>query len=209
MSSVPVTEAAVTLGAAPAILEVDDLYTYIATDDGVVRAVDGVSFELREGEILGLVGESGSGKSVTCRTIAGLMPSPPARSIGEVRYTGYPGRNLLELRAAEQQRLRGAHISMIFQDPMSALNPVMHVGDQIEEAVGAHARLGARDRRRRAVALLDRVGIPASARRLRDYPHEFSGGMRQRVLIAAAIASSPRILLADEPTTAHDVIIQD
>ena len=193
----------------PAILEVDDLYTYIATGDGVVRAVDGVSFELREGEILGLVGESGSGKSVTCRTIAGLMPSPPAQSVGEVRYAGYPGRNLLGLRAAEQQRLRGAHISMIFQDPMSALNPVMRVGDQIEEAVGAHARLGSGERRKRAIELLDRVGIPAPARRLRGYPHEFSGGMRQRVLIAAAIASSPRILLADEPTTALDVIIQD
>jgi oligopeptide/dipeptide ABC transporter ATP-binding protein len=204
-----VTEPATVEVAAPAILEVEDLYTYIATGDGVVRAVDGVSFSLREREILGIVGESGSGKSVTCRTIAGLMPSPPARSIGEVRYTGYPGRNLLELRPSEQQRLRGAHISMIFQDPMSALNPVMRVGDQIEEAVGAHARLSSRERRRRATELLDRVGIPAPARRLRDYPHEFSGGMRQRVLIAVAIASSPRILLADEPTTALDVIIQD
>ena len=135
------TDAAAVEAAVPAILEVEDLYTYIATGDGVVRAVDGVSFSLREREILGLVGESGSGKSVTCRTIAGLMPSPPARSIGEVRYAGYPGRNLLELRPSEQQRLRGAHISMIFQDPMSALNPVMRVGDQIEEAVGAHARL--------------------------------------------------------------------
>jgi len=194
---------------APPILEVEGLYTYIATGDGVVRAVDGVSFSLRSGEILGLVGESGSGKSVTCRTIAGLMPSPPAQSVGEVRYAGYPGHNLLGLRASEQQRLRGAHVSMVFQDPMSALNPVMRVGDQIEEAVGAHARLGARDRRRRAIELLDRVGIPAPARRLRDYPHEFSGGMRQRVLIAVAIASNPRILLADEPTTALDVIIQD
>jgi oligopeptide/dipeptide ABC transporter ATP-binding protein len=193
----------------PPILEVEGLYTYIATGDGVVRAVDGVSFSLRSGEILGLVGESGSGKSVTCRTIAGLMPSPPAQSVGEVRYAGYPGHNLLGLRASEQQRLRGAHVSMVFQDPMSALNPVMRVGDQIEEAVGAHARLGARDRRRRAIELLDRVGIPAPARRLRDYPHEFSGGMRQRVLIAVAIASNPRILLADEPTTALDVIIQD
>ena len=191
------------------ILEVEDLHTYIATDGGVVRAVDGVSFTLREGEILGLVGESGSGKSVTCRTIAGLMPSPPARSIGEVRYSGYPGRNLLKLRPAEQQRLRGAHVSMIFQDPMSALNPVMRVGDQIEESVAAHARLTSRERRRRTVDLLDRVGIPTPERRLRDYPHQFSGGMRQRVLIASAIASHPRILLADEPTTALDVIIQD
>jgi len=205
-----VTEPALSVEAgAPPILEVEGLYTYIATGDGVVRAVDGVSFSLRSGEILGLVGESGSGKSVTCRTIAGLMPSPPAQSVGEVRYAGYPGHNLLGLRASEQQRLRGAHVSMVFQDPMSALNPVMRVGDQIEEAVGAHARLGARDRRRRAIELLHRVGIPAPARRLRDYPHEFSGGMRQRVLIAVAIASNPRILLADEPTTALDVIIQD
>jgi oligopeptide/dipeptide ABC transporter ATP-binding protein len=204
-----VTEAATTEPAESAILEVEDLYTYIAVEGGVVRAVDGVSFSLREGEILGLVGESGSGKSVTCRTIAGLMPSPPAWSIGEVRYAGYPGRNLLRLRPVEQQRLRGAHISMIFQDPMSALNPVMRVGDQIEEAVAAHARLGPRERRRRAVELMERVGIPAAARRMRSYPHEFSGGLRQRVLIAAALASHPRILLADEPTTALDVIIQD
>jgi oligopeptide/dipeptide ABC transporter ATP-binding protein len=204
-----VTEPAPAVAGTPPILEVEGLYTYIATGDGVVRAVDGVSFSLRSGEILGLVGESGSGKSVTCRTIAGLMPSPPAQSVGEVRYAGYPGHNLLGLRASEQQRLRGAHVSMVFQDPMSALNPVMRVGDQIEEAVGAHARLGARDRRRRAIELLDRVGIPAPARRLRDYPHEFSGGMRQRVLIAVAIASNPRILLADEPTTALDVTIQD
>jgi oligopeptide/dipeptide ABC transporter ATP-binding protein len=195
--------------ASDGILEVENLHTYIATEGGVVRAVDDVSFTLREGEILGLVGESGSGKSVTCRTIAGLMPSPPARSIGEVRYSGYPGRNLLTLRPAEQQRLRGAHVSMIFQDPMSALNPVMRVGDQIEESVAAHARLTSRERRRRTIDLLDRVGIPTPERRLRDYPHQFSGGMRQRVLIASAIASHPRILLADEPTTALDVIIQD
>jgi oligopeptide/dipeptide ABC transporter ATP-binding protein len=191
------------------VLEVTNLHTYIGTEDGVVRAVDGVSFSLRQGEILGLVGESGSGKSVACRTLAGLMPSPPARSVGDVRYSGYPGRNLLELKPTEQQRLRGAHISMIFQDPMSALNPVMRVGDQIEESVGAHEDLSGRERRRRAIELLDRVGIPAPARRLGDYPHQFSGGMRQRVLIASAIASHPRILLADEPTTALDVIIQD
>jgi oligopeptide/dipeptide ABC transporter ATP-binding protein len=204
-----VTEAAAIESAEQTILEVEGLHTYIAAEGGVVRAVDDVSFSLREGEILGLVGESGSGKSVACRTIAGLMQSPPAWSLGEVRYAGYPGRNLLRLRPAEQQRLRGAHISMIFQDPMSALNPVMRVGDQIEEAVGAHARLTPRERRRRAVELMERVGISAAARRLRDYPHQFSGGMRQRVMIAAALASHPKILLADEPTTALDVIIQD
>jgi oligopeptide/dipeptide ABC transporter ATP-binding protein len=191
------------------ILRVEGLHTFIRTEGGVVRAVDDVSFALRRGEILGVVGESGSGKSVTCRTLMGLMPSPPAWSIGDVRYAERPGRNLLEVSGAELQRLRGAHLSMIFQDPMSALNPVMRVGDQIEEAVAAHARLGGRERHRRAVALLDRVGIPAAERRMRGYPHEFSGGMRQRVLIAAAIASRPKVLFADEPTTALDVIIQD
>jgi len=195
--------------AADEILRVEGLHTYIDTEGGVVRAVDDVSFTLRRGEILGLVGESGSGKSVTCRTLMRLMPSPPARSIGTVSYEGFPGRNLLDARGAELQRLRGAHLSMIFQDPMSALNPVMRVGDQIEEAVASHERLGPRERRRRAIELLDRVGIPAVERRMRSYPHEFSGGMRQRVLIAAAIASKPRILFADEPTTALDVIIQD
>jgi len=191
------------------ILTVDGLHTFIGTDSGVVRAVDGVSFTLQRGEILGLVGESGSGKSVTCRTLMGLMPSPPAWWAGDVRYAGLPGRNLLDARERELQRLRGAHLSMIFQDPMSALNPVMRVGDQIEEAVAAHERLGPRERRRRALELFDRVGIPAASRRMRSYPHEFSGGMRQRVLIAVAIASRPKVLFADEPTTALDVIIQD
>src|SRR4051812_20850386 len=147
---------------AAAILEVEDLYTYIATDRGVVRAVDGVSFDLREGEILGLVGESGCGKSVTCRTIAGLMPSPPASSTGSVRYSGLPGKNLLSLRSGEQQRLRGAHVSMIFQDPMSALNPVMRVGKQIGEAVSAHRDLSGGALRREVIQLMDRVGIPSA-----------------------------------------------
>jgi oligopeptide/dipeptide ABC transporter ATP-binding protein len=204
---VPVTDAAAT--AAAPVLEVQDLYTYIATDRGVVRAVDGVSFDLRDGEILGLVGESGSGKSVTCRTIAGLMPSPPASSVGSVRYSGLPGRNLLDLKQSELQRLRGAHVSMIFQDPMSALNPVVRVGDQIGEAVAAHRRISGSERRREVLELMERVGIPSAKRRMRDYPHEFSGGMRQRALIAVSLASKPRILLADEPTTALDVIIQD
>ena len=194
--------------AAP-VLEVRDLHTYIATGAGVVRAVDGVSFTVGEREIVGLVGESGCGKSVTCRTIAGLMASPPARSTGSVRLASYGDRNLLDLSAADLQRLRGAHLSMVFQDPMSALNPVMRVGAQIEEAVGAHEKLSGRARRTRAIELMERVGIPVPERRMRDYPHQFSGGMRQRVLIAMAIAGRPKLLLADEPTTALDVLIQD
>ena len=223
MCSAPVTEA-MAIETAPAILEVEGLYTYIATADGVVRAVDGVSFTLREGEILGLVGESGSGKSVTCRTIAGLMPSPPSQSVGEVRYAGYPGRNLLELRPAEQQRLRGAHISMIFQDPMSALNPVMRVGAQIAEAIRAHhAGLTRGEVDRRVLAALERAAVPEPAMRARQYPHQLSGGLRQRTMIAMALAggnrnaqgspdnagrSAPRLLIADEPTTALDVTVQ-
>jgi len=191
------------------LLRVSDLHTYIETDGGIVRAVDGVSFSLRRGEILGLVGESGSGKSVTCRTLMGLMPNPPAWSVGDVWYAELDGQNVLELRGAAQQRLRGAHFSMVFQNPMSSLNPVLRVGTQLEEAIGSHESIGSRECRRRAVELLERVGIPAASRRMRSYPHEFSGGMRQRVLIAIAIASRPRVLFADEPTTALDVIIQD
>lgn len=193
-----------------AVLSVEDLFTYIATDHGVVRAVDGVSFELLRGEVLGIVGESGSGKSVTCRSIVGLMPSPPAHSVGTVLYAGSKDENLLELSPNELQALRGAHISMIFQDPMSSLNPVVRIGDQIAESVGAHRPdLSRDDRRARALELMQRVGIPMAEPRMRDYPHQFSGGMRQRVLIAIALASHPKILLADEPTTALDVIIQD
>ncbi len=153
-SSAPVSDAP------DAVLEVSDLHTFIATGGGVVRAVDGVSFALREREILGLVGETGCGKSVTCRTIAGLMPSPPARSTGDVRLAGYGERNVLDLSPRELQQMRGTHLSMIFQDPMSALNPVMRVGDQIEEAVGAHQRIGGRECHTRAIELLERVGIP-------------------------------------------------
>jgi len=188
------------------ILQVQDLYTYFATDRGVLRAVDGVSFDLYPGETFGIVGESGSGKSVTCRSLIGLLPRPPAYSSGTVRYGE---QNLVDIPEREMRKIRGAHISMIFQDPMTALNPVMRVGDQIAEALEAHPDAAHRDRHAAALELMRRVGIPQAARRMRDYPHQFSGGMRQRVVIAIALACTPKILLADEPTTALDVTIQD
>ena len=196
-------------GAVPAgepLLRVQDLRTYFATPAGVVRAVDGVSFDLYPGETFGIVGESGSGKSVTCRSLIGLLPSPPAYTTGTVLYQG---RNLVGLTTQEMQAVRGAHISMIFQDPMTSLNPVMRVGDQIAEALEAHTKQRRAARRKTALDLMRRVGIPLAERRMNDYPHQFSGGMRQRVTIAIALACTPRILLADEPTTALDVTIQD
>ena len=193
----------------PPLLTVRDLRSYLATDQGVVRAVDGVSFTVGEAEILGIVGESGSGKSVTCRTIVGLMPSGMTHISGEVIYHPHGDRNIVSARQAELQALRGSQLAMIFQDPMTALNPVVNVGDQVIEAVQAHAKLSTGEARSRAVSLLRRVGIPAPEQRMRDYPFQFSGGMLQRALIAIALASSPRLLLADEPTTSLDVIIQD
>jgi oligopeptide/dipeptide ABC transporter ATP-binding protein len=191
------------------LLTVDDLHTYLATSQGVVRAVDGVSFTLGQAEVLGIVGESGCGKTVTCRTIMGLMPRRIAFSSGKVSYHPNGGGNLLDLPQAAMQKLRGAHLAMIFQDPMTALNPVRSIGDQLVEAVRAHAKLTRAAARDRAIELLIRVGIPAPEQRMRDYPFQFSGGMLQRALIAIALASSPRLLLADEPTTSLDVIIQD
>ncbi len=191
------------------LLSVRDLRSYLATDQGVVRAVDGVSLTVHEAEILGIVGESGCGKTVTCRTIMGLMPASTLHASGEVIYHPHGERSILSAKQAEWEALRGSQLAMIFQDPMTALNPVRTIGDQLLEAVTAHAKLSRAEAQDKAVSLLERVGIPAPVRRMRDYPFQFSGGMLQRALIAIALASSPRLLLADEPTTSLDVIIQD
>jgi oligopeptide/dipeptide ABC transporter ATP-binding protein len=196
-------------GAGSPLLDVRDLRSYLATGQGVVRAVDGVSLTVHEAEILGIVGESGCGKTVTCRTIMGLMPASILHTSGEVIYHPRGGQNLLDASPAQWEALRGAQLAMIFQDPMTALNPVRTIGDQLLEAVNAHAKLSRPEAHARATGLLERVGIPAPARRMKDYPFQFSGGMLQRALIAIALASSPRLLLADEPTTSLDVIIQD
>jgi peptide/nickel transport system ATP-binding protein len=182
------------------------LVTMFATSRGVVLAANDVSFDVGPGETVGLVGESGSGKSVTCRSILRLVPAPGEVVSGSIRFDG---RELLGLSAREMSSLRGKEISMIFQDPMASLNPVFTVGEQIAEPLRIHRSLGRRAARAEAVQLLDRVGIPAARERVNAYPHEFSGGMRQRAMIAIAISCKPKLLLADEPTTALDVTIQD
>jgi len=187
------------------LLAVRDLQVRFATDDGVVGAVDGVSFEVRRGEIVALVGESGCGKSVTAQSLIGLTRSPNATITGSALFEG---RDLISASDAELRAVRGAQIAMVFQDPMTSLNPVYRIGDQIAEGLRAHRSISRRDATARAVELLDAVGIPNPSRRVRDYPHEFSGGMRQRVMIAMALALQPRLLIADEPTTALDVTIQ-
>jgi len=187
------------------LLEVNDLSVHFATEDGVVHAVDGVSFELERGKVLGIVGESGSGKSVTAMTVMGLTRDINARFGGEVNYQG---RNLLELSDAEMQNYRGNEIGMIFQDPMTSLNPVYRIGEQIVEAIQTHEKMDKRGAQRRAVELLRQVGIPNPEQRVDDFPHQFSGGMRQRAMIAMALSCNPSILIADEPTTALDVTIQ-
>ncbi|NAZ35350.1 ABC transporter ATP-binding protein [Rubellimicrobium sp. CFH 75288] len=191
--------------AAP-VLDVRDLRTVFRTRAGDIHAVNGVSFELRAGELLGVVGESGSGKSVTMMALLGLVPSPPAVVSGGPAL--FDGRDLLRLPEAELRRIRGARIGFVFQDPMTSLNPVFTVGFQIMEPLRRHLRLSRRAARARAAELLALVGIPDAARRLDDYPHQFSGGMRQRVMIAVALACDPQVLIADEPTTALDVTIQ-
>jgi oligopeptide/dipeptide ABC transporter ATP-binding protein len=188
------------------ILEVRDLHVRIATRRGVVRAVDGVSFDVSRGEAVGLVGESGSGKSMTLRAILGVLPPEARATAGQVVLDGT---DLLQLNQASLNRLRGPKISMIFQEPMSALNPVMRVGWQIAEGPQVHLGYNRARAAERALELMRRVGIPDPERRFRAYPHEFSGGMRQRVMIAIALSCEPEIILCDEPTTALDVTIQD
>ncbi|HVJ32574.1 MAG TPA: ABC transporter ATP-binding protein [Terriglobia bacterium] len=189
----------------PHALRVRDLTTTLPTDKGRVAAVSGVSFDVAPREVLGLVGESGSGKSMTLRSILRLTP-PQAEISGSVQWGDD---QLLTLSPRRLRALRGRDIAMIFQEPMTALNPVLSIYRQIDESLAVHTGLDARGRRARAIELLDLVGIPAAASRLDEYPHQFSGGMRQRAMIAIALASEPRLLLADEPTTALDVTIQD
>jgi len=190
----------------PTLLEIQELKTWFHTDDGVVRAVDGVSLALGPGETLAVVGESGSGKSVTSLSVLRLVPRPPGRFEGG--RVLYRGRDLLELTEREMRAIRGKEISMIFQEPMTSLNPVYTCGEQIIEALVVHEKLARPAARTRAVELLGLVGIPAPEQRVDEYPHQLSGGMRQRVMIAMALACRPAILIADEPTTALDVTIQ-
>ncbi|MEO8527040.1 MAG: ABC transporter ATP-binding protein [Caldimonas sp.] len=191
-------------GAAP-LLEVDDLRTHFDTVAGTVRSVDGVSWRLEAGQTLGIVGESGCGKSVTALSILRLVPVPPARHGGSIRYRGV---DLLRLRERQMRQIRGNRISMIFQEPMTSLNPVLSIGRQIAETVTVHQKVGRREARERSVEMLRLVQIAEPGRRVAEYPHQLSGGMRQRVMIALALSCKPEVLIADEPTTALDVTIQ-
>ncbi len=188
-----------------ALLEVDRLQTHFATPDGVVRAVEGLSFNIEAGETVAIVGESGCGKSVTSMSILRLIQEPPGKIAGEIRFQD---RNLLTLSDAEMRKLRGNDISMIFQEPMTSLNPVLSVGKQIGETLRLHQGLSSKQAEARSVEILTMVGIPAPGRRVHEFPHQLSGGMRQRVMIAMALACNPKLLIADEPTTALDVTIQ-
>jgi peptide/nickel transport system ATP-binding protein len=189
-----------------ALLEVKDLRTYFAADEGEFKAVDGISFSLDRGRTLGIVGESGCGKSVTSLTIMGLVPQPPGRIAGGKVL--FDGADLLQLDRTEMSELRGNRLSMIFQEPMTSLNPVFTIGDQIIEGIRRHRKVGQTEARDRAIEMLRRVRIPSPERRIDEYPHKLSGGMRQRVMIAMALACDPQLLIADEPTTALDVTIQ-
>ena len=189
-----------------ALLEVTDLSTHFFTREGEVRAVDGVSFSLERGKTLGIVGESGCGKSVTALSIMGLIPRPPAKIVaGQVLYEG---RDLTKLPEKQLEDLRGRELAMIFQDPMTSLNPTLTIGLQITETIRRHYDVSKQEARKKAISLLEEVRVPRAAERLDDYPHRFSGGMRQRVMIAIALSCNPRLLIADEPTTALDVTVQ-
>ena len=188
------------------LLEVNNLTTHFFTQDGVVKAVDGITYDLEEGEVLGVVGESGCGKSVHALSIMRLVPSPPGRTVaGEVRFEG---EDLLQMDDAEMRRIRGNRIAMVFQEPMTSLNPVLTIGRQLTETLELHQNMTKQQAQSRAAELLQTVGIPDADRRLVDYPHQFSGGMRQRVMIAMALSCNPKLIIADEPTTALDVTIQ-
>jgi len=187
------------------LVSVEDLRVHFHTDAGVVKAVDGVSWSIAPGETLGIVGESGSGKSVSALAVMGLVSQPPARITGRILFNG---RDLLTAGEDELRALRGRDISMIFQDPLTALNPVFKVGHQVAEVIQAHEKIGKIPARKRAVDLLAEVGIPNARQRAEEYPHQYSGGMRQRAMIAMALALDPALLLADEPTTALDVTVQ-
>ncbi|MCZ0209210.1 ABC transporter ATP-binding protein [Streptomyces sp. UMAF16] len=188
------------------LLEVRDLRVEFQTRDGVARAVDGVGYAVDAGETLAVLGESGSGKSVTAQAVMGILDTPPGRITGG--RVLFQGRDLLTLKESERRRIRGAAMAMIFQDALSALNPVLTMGDQLGEMFVVHRGMSRRDARARAVELMERVRIPAAAQRVRDYPHQFSGGMRQRIMIAMALALRPALVIADEPTTALDVTVQ-
>lgn len=188
------------------ILDVQGLETQFKTPDGIVHAVNGVSFDLKEGETLGVVGESGCGKSVTMLSVLRLIPSPPGKTVAGKAF--FHGQDLLAMPNEEIRSIRGSQIAMIFQDPMTSLNPVLTIGRQLQEPLELHMGMTKQQAASRAVDLLSMVGIPNARERLGDYPHQFSGGMRQRVMIAMALACNPQILIADEPTTALDVTIQ-
>jgi oligopeptide/dipeptide ABC transporter ATP-binding protein len=188
------------------LLAVEGLQTHFFTDEGVVRAVDGATLRVRPGETLGLVGESGCGKTVTALSILRLIPDPPGRIVGGT--ISFEGRDLVRLPEEEMRKIRGCAISMVFQEPMTSLNPVFTVGEQVAEGIRHHQQVSQREAWDRAIEMLKRVRIPDPARRAREYPHQLSGGMRQRVMIAMALALSPKLLIADEPTTALDVTIQ-
>ena len=188
------------------LLEISNLTTHFFTQDGVVKAVDGITYDLEEGEVLGVVGESGCGKSVHALSIMRLVPSPPGRTVaGEVFFEG---EDLLKMDDSEMRNIRGNRIAMVFQEPMTSLNPVLTIGRQLTETLELHQKMSKQQAKVRAAELLQTVGISDAGRRLADYPHQFSGGMRQRVMIAMALSCNPKLIIADEPTTALDVTIQ-